>query len=52
MNRKEAREFLLEIANSLGTMGIEKYSDKDGNKAIEAINVLYYNFVDHFRKDE
>lgn len=42
MNKEEAREFLLDIDTSIGTTGIEQYSDKDGDKAIEAINILYY----------
>lgn len=42
MSKDEARDFLLEIANNLGTIGVEFYSCKDGQKAIKAINVLYY----------
>lgn len=42
MSKKEAYELLLEIANALGTMGIEHYSCKDAEEVRKAINLLYY----------
>lgn len=42
MNREEAKEYLSKIAHSLGGIGVEYYTEKDGDKMIEAINVLYY----------
>jgi hypothetical protein len=46
MNKEEAREFLLRIVTALGTVGIEYYSTEDGDKAIKAINILYYGEED------
>lgn len=40
MNKEEARKFLLSIANALGTIKIEQYTCEDGEKMIEAINLL------------
>lgn len=41
MSRDEAREYLHGISWDIGTVGIEHYSDKDGYKMREAIEVLY-----------
>lgn len=51
MNRKEARDYLLEVVSKIGSVSDETLSDKDRDKAIEAINILYYDFVGHFRRD-
>lgn len=43
MTKDEARKILLSVANDLGTTSIECYSEKDGNKMRDAIDVLYYS---------
>ena len=47
MNREEARDYLLQVASMIGSVSAETLSDKDRDKAIEAINTLYYNFADN-----
>lgn len=40
MTREEAKEFLIFISRTLGNMGIEYLTEKDGEKMREAIKVL------------
>lgn len=41
MSRSEAYDYILNIADKLGSMSMEQLTDKDGAKLIEAANVLY-----------
>lgn len=41
MSPEEAYEFICQVSDSLGTMGIERYSTQDGDKLREAARVLY-----------
>lgn len=47
MSREEAVNYLLGIASMIGSVSAETLSDKDRDKAIEAINILYFNFDDN-----
>lgn len=47
MSREEAVNYLLGIVSMIGSVSAEMLSDKDRDKAIEAINTLYFNFDDN-----
>lgn len=41
MSKQEAYNYILNIADKLGSMAIEQLSDKDGNRLREAAETLY-----------
>ena len=41
MSAEEAYDFICQVSDSLGTVGIEQYSTYDGDKLREAARVLY-----------
>lgn len=43
MNREEAWRYLLEVASKIGSISAETLCDKDRDKVIEAINILYWD---------
>ena len=43
MNREEAWRYLLEVASKIGSISAETLCDKDRDKVIEAINIVYWD---------
>lgn len=40
MTKQEAKEFVRDVANSMGSIGMEYWTDKTGEKLLEAVNTL------------
>ena len=52
MSAEEAYDFICQVSDSLGTVGIEQYSTYDGDKLREAARALYLEVVKAMRMPE
>lgn len=46
MTKKEAYDIMMKYTWTIGSVGVEEWSDKDGNKMRECLNVLMYGEIE------